>query len=177
VRRGPVGRELCLLALGARLKTMSGTLSPREGASVHPKPTKEKAPTIWDRLLDNRQNHGVHDRLGGRLHHDDIRHATHGYHPRRGGRYESGEDRSPSPEPLSSQVFSRAIRRVPFLARFRAPTTITKYSRETKPKLWLADYRLSCQVGETSDDNLIIRNLPLFLFDSARAWLEHLPPA
>jgi hypothetical protein len=27
------------------------------------------------------------------------------------------------------------------------------------------------------DDNLIIRNLPLFLFDAARAWLEHLPPA
>jgi hypothetical protein len=26
------------------------------------------------------------------------------------------------------------------------------------------------------DDNLIIRNLPLFLFDTARAWLEHLPP-
>jgi hypothetical protein len=27
------------------------------------------------------------------------------------------------------------------------------------------------------DDNLIICNLPLFLSDAARAWLEHLPPA
>jgi hypothetical protein len=27
------------------------------------------------------------------------------------------------------------------------------------------------------DDNLIIRNLPLFLSDAARAWLEPLPPA
>jgi hypothetical protein len=27
------------------------------------------------------------------------------------------------------------------------------------------------------DDNLIIHNLPLFLSDAARAWLEHLPPA
>jgi hypothetical protein len=27
------------------------------------------------------------------------------------------------------------------------------------------------------NDNLIIRNLPLFLSDAARAWLEHLPPA
>jgi hypothetical protein len=27
------------------------------------------------------------------------------------------------------------------------------------------------------DDNLIIRNLPLFLSNAARAWLEHLPPA
>jgi hypothetical protein len=32
-------------------------------------------------------------------------------------------------------------------------------------------------VGRTDDDNLIIRNLPLFLSDAARAWLEHLPPA
>jgi hypothetical protein len=42
--------------------------------------------------------------------------------------------------------------------------------------LWLADYRLACQLGGTDDDNLIIRNLPLFLFDAARARLEHLPP-
>lgn len=65
----------------------------------------------------------------------------------------------------------------PFLARFCAPTTITKYLGETKLVLWLADYRLACQLRETSDDNLIIHNLPLFLLDSARAWLEHLPPA
>jgi hypothetical protein len=61
-------------------------------------------------------------------------------------------------------------------ARFRTPTTITKYSGETRPELWLADYRLACQLGGTDDDNLVIRNLPLFLSDSARAWLEHLPP-
>jgi hypothetical protein len=41
--------------------------------------------------------------------------------------------------------------------------------------LWLADYRLACQLGGTDDDNLIIRNLPLFLSDAARAWLEHMP--
>jgi hypothetical protein len=43
--------------------------------------------------------------------------------------------------------------------------------------LWLADYWLACQLGGTDDDNLIIRNLPLFLSDAARAWLEHLPSA
>jgi hypothetical protein len=32
-------------------------------------------------------------------------------------------------------------------------------------------------LGGTDDDNLIIRNLPLFLSDVARVWLEHLPPA
>jgi hypothetical protein len=42
--------------------------------------------------------------------------------------------------------------------------------------LWLADYRLACQLGGTDDDNLIICNLPQFLSDTARAWLEHLPP-
>jgi hypothetical protein len=40
------------------------------------------------------------------------------------------------------------------------PDYITKYSGETRPELWLADYRLVCQLGGTDDDNLIIRNLP-----------------
>jgi hypothetical protein len=92
-----------------------------------------------------------------------------------GGRYDSEEDRSPSPEPPGPRVFSQAIRRAPFPARFRAPTTITKYSGETRPELWLADYRLACQLGGMDDDNLIIHNLPLFLSDAAQAWLEHLP--
>jgi hypothetical protein len=76
-----------------------------------------------------------------------------------------------------SRVFSRAIRRASFPARFRAPTNITKYSGETRPELWLADYRLACQLGGADDDDLIIHNLSLFLSDTARAWLEHLPPA
>jgi hypothetical protein len=100
-----------------------------------------------------------------------------GYHPRCGGHYDSEEDRSPLPKPPGPQVFSRAIRRAPFQARFRALTTITKYLGETRSELWLADYRLACQLGGTDDDILIIHNLPLFLSDAARAWLEHLPPA
>jgi hypothetical protein len=32
--------------------------------------------------------------------------AAAGYHPRRGGRYDSGEDRSPKPEPPGTRVFS-----------------------------------------------------------------------
>jgi hypothetical protein len=126
-------------------------------------------PAAPDRLGSEQRRHDGRARLEERV--------CRGYHPRRGGRYDSEEDRSPSPEPPGPRVFSRAIRRAPFLARFRAPTTITKYSGETRPKLWLADYRLACQLGGTDDDNLIIRNLPLFLFDAARAWLEHLPPA
>jgi hypothetical protein len=76
-----------------------------------------------------------------------------GYHPKRGGRCDSEEDRSPSPEPPAPRVFSRAIRRASFPARFRALTTITKYSGETRPELWLADYRLTCQLGGADNDN------------------------
>jgi hypothetical protein len=139
----------------------------REG-SVHIGRTRNTAPVAPGRL-DN--EHHRHDR---RAHLDEK--VRRGYHPRRGGRYDSGEDRSPSPEPLGPRAFSRAIRRAPFPTRFRTPTTITKYSGESKLELWLVDYRLACQLGGTDDDNLIICNLPLFLSDAARAWLQHLPP-
>jgi hypothetical protein len=138
-------------------------------ALVHPERTRNETPA-------------ARDRLGDELHRRDHRacleeKVRRGYHPRRGGRYDSEEDQSPSPEPPGPRVFSRAIRRASFPARFRAPTTITKYSGETRSELWLADYRLACQLIGANDDNLIIRNLPLFLSDTARAWLEHLPPA
>jgi hypothetical protein len=137
-------------------------------ASVHTGRTRNSAPTAPGRL-GNEHHH--RDR---RAHLDEE--VRRGYHPRCGGRYDSGEDQSPSPEPPVPQAFSRAIRRAPFPTRFRTSTTITKYSGETRPELWLADYRLACQLGGMDDDNLIIRNLPLFLSDTARAWLEHLPP-
>jgi hypothetical protein len=41
--------------------------------------------------------------------------------------------------------------------------------------VWLNDYRLACQLGGATSDEVIIRNLPLHLADSARTWLEHLP--
>jgi hypothetical protein len=138
-------------------------------ASVHTGRTRDATPAAPGHLGNE------HHRRDRRAHLDEKVHR--GYHPRRGGRYDSGEDWSPSPEPPGPQVFSRAIRRAPFPTRFRTPTIITKYSGETRPELWLADYRLACQLGGTDDDNLIIRNLPLFLSDAAQAWLEHLPPA
>jgi hypothetical protein len=138
-------------------------------ASVHTERTWDGMPAAPDRLGNAQHRHDRQARLDEKVH--------RGYHPRRGGRYDSGEDRSPSPEPPGPQAFSRAIRRAPFPYRFRALTTIAKYSGETRPELWLADYWVACQLGGTDDDNLIIRNLPLFLSDAARAWLEHLPPA
>jgi hypothetical protein len=138
-------------------------------ASVHTGRTRDATPAAPGRLGNE------HHRRDRRAHLDEK--VRRGYHPRRGGRYDSREDPSPSPEPPGPQAFSRAIRRAPFPTRFQTPTTITKYSGETRPEQWLVDYQLTCQLGGTDDDNLIIRNLPLFLSDAARAWMEHLPPA
>jgi hypothetical protein len=96
-------------------------------ALVHTGRTRDTAPTAPGRLGNE---HHRHDR---RAHLDEK--VRRGYHPRHGGRYDSGEDRSPSPEPPGPQAFSRAIRRVSFPTRFRTPTTITKYSGETRPEL------------------------------------------
>jgi hypothetical protein len=138
-------------------------------ASVHTGRTWGATPAAPGRLGNERHRRDRRARLDEKV--------SRGYHPRRGGRYDSEEDRSLSLEPPGPQAFSRAIRRAPFPTWFRAPTTITKYSEETRPELWLADYRLAYQLGGTDDDNLIIRNLPMFLSDATRAWLEHLPPA
>jgi hypothetical protein len=108
-------------------------------ASVHTGRTRDATPVAPGRLSNEHQHRDRRSHLDEKVH--------RGYHPRRGGRYDIGEDRSPSPEPPGPQAFSRAIRRAPFLTRFRAPTTITKYSGETRPELWLADYRLACQLG------------------------------
>jgi hypothetical protein len=136
-------------------------------ASVHTRHTRDAAPAALGRLGNEHHRRDRRARLNEKV--------RRGYCPRRGGRYDSEEDRSPLPEPLGPQAFSRAIRRAPFPARFRASTTIVKYSGETRLELWLADYWLACQLGGTDDDNLIICNFPLFLSDAARAWLEHLP--
>jgi hypothetical protein len=41
--------------------------------------------------------------------------------------------------------------------------------------VWLKDYRLACHDGRAIDDLFIIKNLLLYLDDSAHTWLEHLP--
>ena len=67
-----------------------------------------------------------------------------------------------------------AARRCP--ARFDPPTIIAKCNGKTKLELWLTDIRLACQLGGArGDDRTIIQQLPLFLSDTARRWLEELP--
>jgi hypothetical protein len=74
-------------------------------------------------------------------------------------------------------VFSWEIRTASFPQCFRQPTSIDKYMGETDPRVWLNDYRLAYQLGGATTDEVIIRNLLLHLADSARTWLEHLPPS
>jgi hypothetical protein len=104
-------------------------------ASLHTGRTQDGTPAAPDHLGDEQHHRNRRARLDERV--------RRGYHPRCGGRYNSEEDRSPSPEPPGLQAFSRAIRRAPFPALFRAPATITKYLGETRPELWLVDYRLA----------------------------------
>jgi ribonuclease HI len=131
-----------------------------------------------ERLLDTRgqaQDGDARNVINARRMSNAEAWAAAGYHPRRGGRYDRGEDRSTTPEPLGTRVFSREIRTTTFPQRFRQPTTIVKYNGETDPRVWLNDYRLACQLGGATSDEVIIRNLPLHLADSARMWLDHLP--
>jgi hypothetical protein len=41
--------------------------------------------------------------------------------------------------------------------------------------VWLEDYRLACHADGATDDLFVIKNMSLYLGDSARTWLEHLP--
>ena len=125
------------------------------------------------------QNRDVRHTINARRHeydHDDEEGSVaKNYRPRRGGHYDSGEDRSISPEPPGPEVFTFGIRSLRVPSKYRPPTNITKYGEETDPGLWLEDYRLVHRTGGAESDTFIIRNLPLYLADSARTWLEHLP--
>jgi hypothetical protein len=59
--------------------------------------------------------------------------------------------------------------------RFRAPSNIIKYDCKTNPSIWLEDYHHACMTGEVDDDLFIIQVLPIYLANSARAWLDYLP--
>jgi hypothetical protein len=146
------------------------------GAAEHP--TNPGRTPVKARILDTRgqaQDGDARNVTNARQTGNTETRATVGYHPRRGGCYDSREDRSPTPEPPGTRVFSREIRTTSFPQRFRQPTSIDKYNGETDPRVWLNDYCLACQLGGATTDEVIIQNLPQHLADSARTWLEHLP--
>jgi hypothetical protein len=55
------------------------------------------------------------------------------------------------------------------------PLNIIKYSRDTNLAMWLENFHLTYRAGGADDDPFIIQYLPLYLTESARAWLKHLP--
>jgi hypothetical protein len=141
-------------------------------------PANQGRTPVKERILDTRgqpQDGDARNVINARRAANTETRAAAGYCPRRGGRYDSREDRSPTPEHPGTRVFSREIRTASFPQRFRQPTSIDKYNRETDPRIWLNDYRLACQLGGATTDEVIIRNLPQHLADSARTWVEHLP--
>ena len=170
----------------ASVRDQEGSVcTPPQGAAAPGRQENGEQPPAAQDRTDRRP---VRDRLRdtrGRVDDGDARNVINARrddvpppvaHPRRGGRYDREEDRSPSPEPAGTRAFSRKIRTAPIPPRFRQPATVAKYSGESDPRVWLNDYRLACQLGGATDDAMIIRNLPLHLADSARTWLEHLPP-
>jgi hypothetical protein len=154
-------------------------------ASVHTggtvgQPANQGRTPVRERILNTRgqaQNGDARNVINARRTSNAEAQVAAGYHPRQGGRYDSREDRSPTPEPLGTRVFSREIRTTSFPQRFHQPTSIDKSTGETNPRVWLNNYRLACQLGSATTNEVIIRNLPLHLADSARTWLEHLPPS
>jgi hypothetical protein len=46
---------------------------------------------------------------------------------------------------------------------------------KTNPSIWLEGYHLMCSAGGVNDDLFIIQFLQIYLADSIRAWLDHLP--
>jgi hypothetical protein len=136
-------------------------------ASVHTggaaeRPANPGRTPVREWILDTRgqaQDGGARNVINGRRTGNVETQATVGYHPRWGGHYDSREDRSPTPEPLRTCVFSREIRTASFPQRFRQPTSIDKYTGETDPHVWLNDYRLACQLGgATTDEVLTVNN-------------------
>jgi hypothetical protein len=141
-------------------------------------PANQRRMPVKERILDTRgqaQDGDARNVINARRTGNTETRAAAGYHPRRGGRYDSREDHSPTPEPPGTRVFNREIRTASFPQRFCQPTSIDKYTGETDPRVWLNDYRLACQLGGATTDEVIICNLPLHLADSVRTWLEHLP--
>jgi hypothetical protein len=155
-----------------------GPEAPVHAGGATGQPANQGRTPVRERILDTRgqaQDSDARNVINARRTGNGEAWAASGYHPLRGGRYDSREDRSPMPEPPGTRVFSQEIRTASFPQRFRQPMSIDKYTGETNPRVWLNDYRLACQLGGATTDEVIIRNLPLHLTDSARTWLEHLP--
>ena len=72
------------------------------------------------------------------------------------------------------KAFGPRVLNAAFPERFRV-NGVERYTGETQPDIWLSDYRIACRTSGGSD-LAAVHCLPLHLADSARAWLDSLPP-
>jgi hypothetical protein len=141
-------------------------------------PTNQGRTLVRERILDmhgQSQDSDASNVINARQTSNTETRAAVGYHLRRGGRYDSREDRLLTPEPRGPACSAGRSARRALLNASASPRRSTSTRGETDPRVWLNDYRLACQLGGATTDEVIIRNLPLHLADSARTWLEHLP--
>jgi hypothetical protein len=80
-----------------------------------------------------------------------------------------------SPGVYRAGLWGWAVTDVPRYPGYKTPTNVIKYDDKTNPSVWLVDYHLACKAGGVEDDLFIIQFLPIYLADSAQAWLDHLP--
>jgi hypothetical protein len=129
------------------------------------RPNRDARNTIEDR----RRAEGVDNNRDNHLrHHHDRGHERRHYS-------DDDRERSWTPNQRGLRAFGQSIHDVKFPSRFRAPTNVPRYDGDTNPNVWLEDYQLASHAGGATDDLFVIKNLPLYLSDSARTWLEHLP--
>jgi hypothetical protein len=102
------------------------------------RPANQGRTPVRERILDTRgqpQDGDTRNVINARRKGDAETRAVVDYYPRRGGRYDNREDRSPTSKPPRTRVFNREIRTASFPQLFIQPTTITKYYRETDPRV------------------------------------------
>jgi hypothetical protein len=91
------------------------------------------------------------------------------------GRHGDRERCSLSPEGLGPKAFGSNTHGACFPKRFRVPNNVIKYDGKTNPIICIEDYCLACRAGEVDDDLFTIDFLPIYLADTSRASLDHLP--
>jgi hypothetical protein len=104
---------------------------------------------------------------------DDVQPQHHMWNPHCRGR-DDHEGFSLNPEEPGPKALKSTLHDAHFPKRFRALSNIIKFDGKANTSVWLEDYRLAFNVGRVDNDLFIIQFLPIYLADSARAWLEHL---
>ena len=135
--------------------------------------------------LDARRRENVHQRLGPDR---DVRNTLNARRRNvvdvsdsdndddRNPRHRRRTSRSPPrDQPYAGiKAFGPRVLNAAFPERFRV-NGVERYTGETQPDIWLSDYRIACRTSGGSD-LAAVHCLPLHLADSARAWLDSLPP-